>query len=226
MLAHSQLPIVIDAANALSAGLVNPSLLVSLHRDIHLLTGKDGKALGRSPKQYALRWGIFTMSYAAVESFFNDILALDPSRTRHLPLNPDKLRNVGQQHGVRLFTNEWGVRTRTVGNSPGNRSRWRVYSGTEEVKLYLADMKNLRDILSHGGDPNTVSNLSGALWPLAGGKYSMRLMGAEGFIQACCDLASQTILAYGGRSTDFPDWPEPERSGLSAERLPSLRILG
>lgn len=222
---HPHLPIVIDAASALSAGLVNPSLMVSLHRDIHLLTGKDGKSLGRSPKQYALRWGIFTMSYAAVESFFNDILAFDPSQTRHLPLNPDKLRNVGQHHGVRLFTNDWGVRTRTIGNSAGNRSRWRVYNGTEEVKLYLADMKNLRDILSHGGNPHTVSNQSGALWPLADGKYSMRLMGAEGFIQACCDLASQAILAYGGSSTDIPEWPEPERSGLSAERRPSLRLL-
>ncbi len=53
----------------------------------------------------------------------------------------------------------------------------------------------------------------------------MRLMGAEGFIQACCDLASQTVLAHGGSPGDFPEWPEPERSGLSAERRPSLPLL-
>jgi hypothetical protein len=222
---HPHLPAVIDAANALSAGLRNPSLLVGLHRDIDGLTGKDGKSLGRSAKQYALRWGIFTMSYAAVEAFFNDVLALDPSRTRHLPLNPDKLRHVGQQHAVRLFTNDWGVRTRILGNAPGNRSRWKAYVGTQEVQLYLADMKNLRDILSHGGDPYAVSNRSGALWPLKSGGHSMRLMGAEGFIQACCDLASQTVLAYGGDFADLPEWPEPERSGLSAERRPSLPLL-
>ncbi|WP_328980665.1 hypothetical protein [Streptomyces canus] len=222
---HPRLPAVIHAADALSAGLQNPSLLVGLHRDIDGLTGKDGRSLGGSKKQYALRWGIFTMSYAAVEAFFNDVLALDPSRTRHLPLNPDKLRHVGQQHAVRLFTDDWGVRTRTLGNAIGNRSRWMAYVGTQEVKLYLADMKTLRDILSHGGDPYAASNHSGALWPLKGGRHSMRLMGAEGFIQACCDLASQTVLAHGGSPADFPEWPEPERSGLSAERRPSLPLL-
>ena len=165
------------------------------------------------------------MAYAATEAFFNDVLALDPPRTRALPLNPDKLRNVGQQHGVQLFTNKWGVRTRTLGSVPGNRSRWKAYVGTQDVKLYLADMKNLRDILNHGGDPYAVSNHSGALWSMTGGRHSMRLMGAEGFIQACCDLASQTVLAHGGSHADFPEWPEPERSGLSAERRPSLPLL-
>ncbi|MEU8773553.1 hypothetical protein [Streptomyces sp. NPDC048606] len=222
---HPHLPAVIAAAGALSAGLRNPALLVGLHRDIDGLTGKDGRSLKGSKKQYALRWGIFTTSYAAVEAFFNDVLALDPSRTRHLPLNPDKLRHVAQQQGVRLFTNDWGVRTRTLGTAAGNRSRWTAYVGTREVNLYLADMKTLRDVLSHGGNPYAVSNHSGALWPLKGGGHSMRLMGAEGFIQACCDLGSQTLLAFGGTSADFPEWPEPERSGLSAERRPSLPLL-
>ncbi|WP_306912803.1 MULTISPECIES: hypothetical protein [unclassified Arthrobacter] len=224
MPAHSHLPAVIQAANSLAEGLVNPSLLVSLHRDIEKLKGKDGEPLGRSSKQYALRFGIFTMTYAAIEAFFNDSLSFDPSQTRHLPLNPDRLRQAGQQAGVRLFTKDWGVRTRTPG-AAGNRSRWRVYSGTQELQVYLADMKNLRNILSHGGDPQLVSNDSGALWPLVSGKHSMRLMGAEGFIQACCDLAAQTVLAFGGEPDDFPHWPEPERSGLSAERRPPLKLL-
>jgi hypothetical protein len=53
----------------------------------------------------------------------------------------------------------------------------------------------------------------------------MRVMGAEGFIQAACDLAGQTVLAFGGSADDFPTWPEPVRSGLSAEPRPSLPLL-
>ena len=53
----------------------------------------------------------------------------------------------------------------------------------------------------------------------------MRLMGVEGFVQATTDLIGQTILAYGGTLADVPDWPEPERSGLSAETRPPLPLL-
>ncbi len=222
---NERLPLVIEAANALAQGLTNPCLLVTLHRDIDELHGLDGRRLGRSKKQYALRWAIFSMSYAALEAFFNDILR-EPADTRALPLNPDKLRNAGSNHGVRLFTNQWGVRTRTLGRSAANRrSRWKIYAGTRELASYLADMKHLRDLLSHGQDPTAATNKSGALWPLASGGNSMRLMGAEGFIQACCDLASQTVLAYGGSAQDLPAWPEPGRSSLSAEKRPGLTLL-
>lgn len=216
---------VIDAAHALSASLVNPSLLITLHRDIDRLEGKDGKRLGQSAKQYALRWAVFSMTFAATEAFFNDVLRTEASGSRNLPLVPDKLREAGAKRGIKLFTNEWGVRTRTLGTRAGNRSRWTVYAGTRDVRSYLADMKNLRDLLSHGGDPFRASNNSGALWPLANGKHSMRLMGAEGFMQACSDLASQTVLAFGGKLEQVPVWPEPERSGLSAERRPPLRLI-
>lgn len=220
---NTQRDVVIEAAHSLAVGLRNPSLLVTLHRDIDSLKGLDERRLGRSAKQYALRWAIFTMSYAALESFFNDVL-VSSGQTRSLPLNTDKLRNAGRAHNVRLFTNDWGVRTRT-GGGDGNRSRWEVYAGSKALGQYLADMKSLRDLLSHGKDPRGASNHSGALWPLAAGGHSMRLMGAEGFIQACCDLASQTVLAYGGDAGDFPSWPEPERSGLSAEKRPPLKLL-
>lgn len=100
-----------------------------------------------------------------------------------------------------------------------------TFSRTQAISAYLADMKSLRDLLNHGQDPGRATNESGALWPLANGRHSMRLMGAEGFIQACCDLAAQTVLAYGGTFDDLPDWPEPERSGLSAEKRPSLKLL-
>lgn len=223
---HTNLPDVVKAAHALSAGLVNPCLLVTLHRDIDELHGKDGTKLGRSRKQYALRWAVFSMSYAAVEAFFNDVLGSAASSTRHLQLTPDKLRNEAQRQGVKLFTNQWGVRTRTA--SPHvrtNRSVWKTYVGSVALRDYLADMKKLRDLLSHGGDPYTTSNASGALWPLAAGRHSMRLMGAEGFIQACTDLATQSILAYGGDLSQAPDWPEPRRTTLSSEKRPALPLL-
>jgi hypothetical protein len=85
-------------------------------------------------------------------------------------------------------------------------------------------MKNLRDRLNHGGDVKAVSNESFALWPISGG-HSMSIMGVEGFIQACTDLAHQTVLAYGGRADQLPDWPEPQRSGLSAEKRPKLPLI-
>lgn len=222
---HPHLSHVIDMAHSLAASLENPSLLVTLHRDIDGLRGRDGKSLGRSAKQYALRWSVFTMTYAATESFFNDVLNSGRPKARHLPLSPDKLRGEAAKQGVQLFTNDWGLRTRTQGRGAGNRSRWALYLGTQAVREYLADMKNLRDILSHGGDPFVASNASGALWELANGGHSMRLMGAEGFIQACTDLAAQTILAYGGDSNHVPVWPEPERSGLSAEKRPGLPLI-
>jgi hypothetical protein len=224
MEAHVRLPQVIDAAQQLARGLENPCRLVTLHRDIDQLHDGDGNRLGQSKKQYALRWAVFTMTYGAIEAFFNDILRGN-EETRVIPLNPGKLHDAGVKQDVRLFTNDWAVRTRALLlDRPGRRSRWVVYSGTQQLNAYLADMKMLRDLLNHGQDPRSVSNKSGALWPLADGRNSMRLMGAEGFIQACCDLASQTVLAYGGRAVDLPSWPEPKRSGLAAEPKPGLKL--
>ncbi|WP_407358038.1 hypothetical protein LTA6_002629 [Microbacterium sp. LTA6] len=221
---HPHLPDVVDAAHDLATGLANATLLVTLHRDIDGLHGLDGHRLGRSSKQRALRWAVFTMTYAALEAFFNDVLR-DPASVRTLPLNADKLRLAGDRYGVALFTNEWGVRTRATKPDAGSRSRWVAYSGKQKLNAYLSDMKSLRDLLSHGQDPRKASNSSGALWPLVEGGYSMRVMGAEGFIQTACDLAEQTVLAFGGSTHDFPTWPEPARSGLSAEPRPALKLL-
>lgn len=164
------------------------------------------------------------MIYAATEGFFNEVLE-DPKQTRVLSLNPDKLRSAGESHRVRLFTREWGVRTRVPVNPchSGNYSRWVVFEG-ESLRNYLSDMKDLRDRLAHGGDPFSASNASGALWDLKEG-VSMRLMGVEGFFQASIDLVAQTILAFGGTSEDIPEWPEPVRSKNSAKKLPALKLL-
>ncbi|MDR2323276.1 MAG: hypothetical protein LBE60_16700 [Microbacterium sp.] len=221
---HPHLSNVLAAAERLSTRLINPTLLISLHRDLEGLKGKDGKSLARSAKQHALRWGIFTMVFAALEGFFNDALTIGPSRTRTLPVSPDKLRAAGDKLQVKIFTNDWGVRTVTPGRASWSRPRWRTYIGSQDLRLYLGDLKSLRDRLSHGGDAASASNDSLALWPVSGG-HSMSIMGVEGFIQATTDLAAQTILAFGGDIDQAPSWPEPQRSGLSAEKRPQLPLL-
>ena len=213
---------VLDAAHQHAESLRELALLINLRRDLEKLP--SGWADKSGKKKAALRWGIFVMIYAATEGFFNEVLE-DPKQTRVLSLNPDKLRSAGESHRVRLFTREWGVRTRVPVNPchSGNYSRWVVFEG-ESLRNYLRDMKDLRDRLAHGGDPFSASNASGALWDLKEG-VSMRLMGGEGFFQASIDLVAQTILAFGGTSEDIPEWPEPVRSKNSAKKLPALKLL-
>lgn len=104
------------------------------------------------------------MIYAATEGFFNEVLNA-PESSRVRSLNPDKLRSAGEPHGVRLFTREWGVRTRVDADPchSGNYSRWVVFEG-EDLRNYLRDMKALRDLLAHGGDPFSIEACSDALW--------------------------------------------------------------
>ena len=213
---------VLEAAHQHAESLRELALLINLRRDLEKLP--SGWADKSGKKKAALRWGIFVMIYAATEGFFNEVLE-DPKQTRVLSLNPDKLRSAGESHRVRLFTREWGVRTRVPVNPchSGNYSRWVVFEG-ESLRNYLRDMKDLRDRLAHGGDPFSASNASGALWDLKEG-VSMRLMGVEGFFQASIDLVAQTILAFGGTSEDIPEWPEPVRSKNSAKKLPALKLL-
>ena len=217
-----QIEKVVDAANRHAESLREPALLINLRRDLENLPSRWADEPGK--KKSALRWGFFVMIYAATEGFFNEVLKA-PKSTSVLSLNPDKLRSAGERYGVRLFTREWGVRTRVPVNPchSGNYSRWVVFEG-ESLRNYLRDMKNLRDRLAHGGDPFSTSNASGALWDLKEGA-SMRLMGVEGFFQASIDLVAQTILAFGGTHEEIPEWPEPVRSKNSAKKLPALKLL-
>lgn len=211
-----------DTANRHAESLREPALLISLHRDIGKLPSSWVDESGM--KIAALRWAIFIIIYAATEGFFNEVLkAPDSSRVRSL--NPDKLRSAGEPHGVRLFTREWGVCTR-VDADPchfGNYSRWIVFEG-EGLRNYLRDMKTLRDLLAHGGNPFSIETYSNALWERKKGK-SMTLMGVEGFFQASTDLVAQTILAFGGTCEEISEWPEPVRSKNSAKKLPALKLL-
>ena len=213
---------VVDAANRHAELLREPALLISLHRDIGKLP--SGWADESGKKKAALRWGIFIMIYAASEGFFIEVFkAPDSSRVRSI--NPVKLRSAGEPHGVRLFTREWGVRTRVDADPchSGNYSRWVVFEG-EDLRNYLRDMKTLRDLLAHGGDPFSIETYSDALWERKKGK-SMTLMGVEGFFQASTDLVAQTILAFGGTREQIPEWPEPVRSKNSAKKRPALKLL-
>lgn len=221
---HEELPRVLAQAEVLAQRWEIPSRMISLHRELQGAVTPSGERLS-GKRQHTLRWGAFLLIYAPMESFFNEILGYRAEKRRTLPLHPDKVRDAAKQkHGVDLFTNSWSVRTRITLDGAGNRSRWYLYSGSGDVRDYLADMKSLRDVLSHGGDPYSASNDSGALWPVKKGA-SMRLMGVEGFLQACCDLVGQTVLSYGGELSDLPPWPEPDRSGLSAEQRPKTSLL-
>jgi hypothetical protein len=82
-------------------------------------------------------------------------------------------------------------------------------------------MKTLRDLLSHGDDPFSVTNRGRTLWEVRDG-WSLRLMGVEGFIQFAEDLAEQALLEAGVPLENIPAWPEPQRSGISLNGFPSL----
>ena len=58
----------LGAAERLASALRDPAMLISLHRDLGKLD--SGWADMPSKKKSALRWGIFTMTYAAIEAFF------------------------------------------------------------------------------------------------------------------------------------------------------------
>lgn len=220
---NEQLKRVISAGNETRERLMIPADMISLHSDLRNAILPEGKTL-QGRRQHTLRWGAFLLVYAPVEGFFKEILEV-PAGQRGVPLNSDKIREKAMKdHGVRLFTKDWGVRTlvptKTIDDS--NFCEWRVYRGVEEVRTYLADMKSLRDLLSHGADPFTAKNDSGALWSINRGP-SLRMLGVNGFLQAGCDLVDQTITAFGGTSEQFPAWPKYTRADLPTP-MPSLTL--
>jgi hypothetical protein len=171
----------------------------------------------------SLRYGAFLLAYAPFESFFTQLTQYAGRASgRALPLNLDKIQRELdlQWPDARFQTNLWEGRTRQQPTRPGSRSEWAHLRGGR-LKDYLSDMKRLRDLLSHGGDPVTVTNDGRTLWQVRGG-WSLRLMGVEGFIQFVEDLAEQAILEAGVPLERIPTWPELQRSGISLSGLPSL----
>jgi hypothetical protein len=171
----------------------------------------------------SLRYGAFLLTYAPLEGFFTQLTGY-AARTdgRALPLNLDKIqRELALRWPEAGFqVNLWEGRTRQQPTVAGRRSEWALLKG-RRLKDYLSDMKMLRDLLSHGGDPLSVTNDGRTLWKVGRG-WSMRLMGVEGFIQFTEDLAEQALLEAGLPLARFPIWPEPQRSGISLSGRPAL----
>ena len=185
--------------------------------DVHRLNNSRARIYS------SLRYGAFLLAYAPLESFFTELTRYaERANGRALPLNLDKIQRelALQWPGARFQANLWEGRTRQLPTRPGSRSEWALLKG-RRLKDYLSDMKMIRDLLSHGGDPVTVTNEGRTLWKVHGG-WSLRLMGVEGFIQFVEDLAEQAVLEAGVPLEKVPTWPEPQRSGISLSGLPSL----
>jgi hypothetical protein len=185
--------------------------------DVHRLNNSRARVYA------SLRYGAFLLAYAPFESFFTQLTRYgERANGRALPLNLDKIQRelALQWPGTRFQTNLWEGRTRQQPTRPGRRSEWALLKGAR-LKDYLSDMKRLRDLLSHGGDPVSVTNDGRTLWEVRGG-WSLRLMGVEGFIQLVEDLAEQALLEASVPIERVPTWPEPQRSGISLRGLPSL----
>jgi hypothetical protein len=204
-----------SALTELATRLQIPCDIIAVHRD-------DVAPGGREKKYASLRFGAFLLTYAPLEAFFENLTGYRERTNRVLGVNPDKIRTVlADTYGVLDITSQWAARTRVAPTGDtGGRSPWELLRGPR-LTGYLADMKSLRDILGHGGDPTTVTNRAGTLHPLASGGHSIRLMGVEGFIQAAQDLASETAIALQGVDVPLPDWPAPPSTEASdAGRLP------
>jgi hypothetical protein len=189
-----------------------------------LATSSTSTGLATRARIYSsLRYGAFLLAYALLESFFTQLTRYAERVTgRALPLNLDKIQRelALQWPDARFQANLWEGRTRQQPTRPGNRSEWAHLKGGR-LKDYLSDMKTLRDLLSHGADPVSVTNDGRTLWKVRGG-WSLRLMGVEGFVQFVEDLAEQALLEAGVPLERIPPWPEPQRSGISLSGLPSL----
>lgn len=210
VLAHVHLDHVAEAARIASERLRIPAEMITLHGRLREATLPDGDTL-QGPGQHTLRWGAFLLTYAPLEAFFAGIPTKATSRP--LPLHVDKIRDaVMRDHDIRLFTDRWSLHTLAPPTSADSDEfgEWRQYQGTHGTRLYLGDMKSLRDRLSHGADPLTATNESGAMWSTRRGP-SLRMLGVEGFLNAACDLMTHTVHAFGGTAADVPSWPEPRR---------------
>lgn len=213
---HSEaLQLVVRTSHRTADQLKIPAGIIGLHGDLKNAALPDGKIL-TGPRQHSLRWGAFLLTFASLEGFFNEFLR--GSSTRPLPVNLDKIARASEnEHGVRLFANDWSMRTLVPPREKDSDqfAEWRIYRGVKELRDYLDDMKSLRDRLSHGDDPFGSSNKSEALWTVTRGN-SLRMLGVEGFLQATCDLVENTIQAFGGSPKDFPAWPGlPQREQIS-----------
>lgn len=204
-----------SALDELSVRLRIPADLLNVHRQ------QPGRS--RSREFRSIRYGAFLLSYGPFERFFNRLIEAHGGASQGLPATMDKIRErLAVQTGVTNTTADWRARVRIAPapTSPDKRAKW-AYLDSQRLRDYLLDAKSLRNLLAHGADPTRASNRSATLPILASGGVSVNLMWVEGFLQAVEDLASITAINLAGRSVRIPDWPAPDRSGVSKAELPS-----
>jgi hypothetical protein len=211
---HERVAITNEALQELARKLVIACDVIAVHRDV------GGRLGGRERKWASLRYGAFLLAYAPFEAFFDELTDYRATKNRNLGTSRDRIRGACQKRlGISDATSLWKARMRVPPLGAFTRTRWETLEG-ERLTAYLSDMMSLRNLLSHGADPTDVTNESKTLWPLANGKFSMRLTSVEGFIWAVEDIATCTGLAIAGKEVVVPDWPRPLESGISSRGRP------
>lgn len=206
-----------DALQVLAIRLVIPCDIITVHR--------DHAKVSRSKQFASLRYGTMLLTAAALDGFFSAASGWSSARNgQPLGFRQDRVREAfAEGTGVANVPRHWKVRTRVAPARSGvlhNRSPWEYLSGPD-LRDYLDDIHSVRNTLAHGGDPTAISNKARTFYPLKGGGISIRLMSAEGFIQAVEDIASQTAIAVLAGDAEIPEWPHPRSTGASdAGRLP------
>lgn len=188
--------------------------------DVHRINGSRRKIYS------SLRYGAFLLAYAPLESFFTQLTQYAERKPgRALPLNLDKIQQqlVEQWPDAGFQTNRWEGRTRQQPTRRGSRTEW-AHLKRARLRQYLSDMKSLRDLLSHGGDPVNVTNDARTLWKVRDG-WSLRLMGVEGFIQLVEDLAEQALLEAGVPLEGSPSGPNRNAAGFHSPGVPSCQTV-
>jgi hypothetical protein len=203
-----------DAMIVLSERLAIPCDIITVHRD-HFREARS--------KQFAsLRYASVMLTATALDGFFTSASGYAQTRENQtVGIRQDRVQSAFEEGtGLGNVPSFWNVRTRVAPARLGiaqNRSPWEYLAG-DDLRTYLDDLHSVRNALAHG-DPRSISNNARTFFPLKTGAVSIRLMNAEGFIQAAQDLASQTAIALLGKGTAIPEWPQP-RSSDDSTRLP------
>ncbi|MDG4761331.1 hypothetical protein [Micromonospora sp. WMMD710] len=198
----------------LATRLATPVDFINIHR-----ANKDEAK--RNPRYRSMRYGSFLHAYGPFEMFFNELIGAHGGPRQGTPATMDRIRERIAQHlQIPNVTRQWQARVRTQ-PLPGRGGRW-LWTTIQTQRLgdYLRDAKAVRNRLAHGDDPHPAPNTSGTLYDRKDGKTSITLMWVEGFVQATQDLATITALELTNDTTLVPDWPEPPRTGVSANPPP------
>jgi hypothetical protein len=201
----------------LAKSIAVPCDIITVHRD-HSLSSRT------QPFQ-SLRYGAFLLAVVSLDAFFTNASGFaEQSPGRSIGIRPDRVReSFDKNRGYPNINHHWKARARVASERIDvtyKRAPWYLFEGSE-LRDYLEDLNDARNVLAHGKDKSKFTNRSGALHPLKAGGASIRLMTVEGTIQAIEDIASQTALTMIGDDARIPEWPSPRPTKHSATaRLP------